>query len=328
MSKDETTPGRMLAAIWLGPSQMEMREVEVPRPSAAEVLVKVVACGVCHTDVHWYVGAASHTSRQRPQPRILGHEVAGIVQEVGGKVEGLEAGDRVALAGGWGGYAQYVTASAKNVWKMPAGIGFDEAALLDGLACCVHGIKIAKPRPGEKVAVLGPGPAGLCYLQLARLCGASWVALTGTKEKRLELGRRLGADETINVRQEDTREKIKELTGGKGMDLVIEASGNPAAARDAMHLARDGGRVLIYGVYGKPGEIDLDAIMFKQLVVLGSVYGHDCYLEAMESLVEKKVNVLAYLTHRFPLERTPEAFRLAASKPEDFIKAVIEVARD
>jgi L-iditol 2-dehydrogenase len=318
-------PSKMLAAMWVGPLQMEMREVDVPEHSAEEVLVKVVACGQCHTDVQWYLGDRTLTSRSRG-PRILGHEIAGIVEEVGSSVKDVDVGDRVAIAGSFGGYAQYVAAPAQSVWEMPEGIGFDEAALVDGLACCVHGIKIANPCPGERVAVLGPGPAGLCYLQLAKLQGAAWVVLTGTKENRLELGRRLGADETVNIRHEDARQKIGELTGGKGVDLVIEASGSPEAARDAMHLARDGGRVLIYGVYGEPGEIDLDEIMFKQLTVLGSVYGQDCYVGGMDLLVEKKVDVLAYLTHRFPLERTPEAFRLAASKPEDFIKAVIDVA--
>ncbi len=317
------TPSKMLAAMWVRPLQIEMREVDAPGHSAEEVLVKVIACGQCHTDVQWYLGDKSLTSRRRA-PLILGHEIAGIVEEVGGNVTDIAVGDRVAIAGSFGGYAQYVAAPAQRVWKMPEGIGFDEAALVDGLACCIHGIKLADPRPGEKVAVLGPGPAGLCYLQLAKLWGAAWVVLTGTRENRLELGKRLGADETVNVRHEDVRQKIAELTGGKGVDLVIEASGNTEAARDAMHLARNGGRVLIYGVYGGPGEIDLDVIMFKQLTVLGSVYGQDCYVDAMELLVEKKVDVLAYLTHRFPLERTPEAFRLAASRPADFVKAVID----
>lgn len=323
-----------------GPDNLELMEIDDPRPGPDEVLVEVAAAGICGSDVHIKHGTASYDP-----PVVIGHEYSGRVVEVGERVSGVQVGDRVtspatAYCGkchacrtghmnrctdptrrilGYsranGAFARYVAVPAYIVHRIPDGLSLEEAALAEPTACVVHTIAELTPiRPGDVVVVQGPGTTGLIALQVARSMGAARVIVTGvtTDTWRLEIAKRLGADLTIDVQAEkDPVAIVKEESDGVGADVVIEASGSGAARRQAFEFVKTAGYVSLIGIQGRQTEINMDHIVMKELHVLGT-WGTlpSTWIMTLRMMASGKVDVRPLITHRIRLSDWSRGFEL------------------
>lgn len=258
---------KMLAAVLYGPSDVRMEKVEVPVPRPGEVLVKVEAALTCGTDAKVYLRGGH--PRMIKVPAVFGHEFSGTVAAVGSGVSGFPEGTAVVPANSApcqrcfychlgrhslcedllfinGAYAEYVLVPERivqqNLHPIPDGLSFKEAALLEPLACVLHGVERSRIRMGDDVVVNGVGPIGLMFVQLARLRGARVVA-TDIEPERLQAAERSGASETVNVREADDPVRlVRQAAGdGRGADVAIDASGLPEVWEATVKMARKGG---------------------------------------------------------------------------------------
>ena len=341
----------MRKVVWSGNGEIEFVQDGTGRPevrNARDVRIRVTAAGVCGTDVHIIQGKVRFVD----PPLVLGHEFAGVVEECGAAVTGVRPGDRVKCdsvcgcgecswcAGGAtqfcpsgsefgitrdGGWAEWLVVPERNLHVLPEAISDAVAAIMD---VEVFG-SLRKPgiAPGEAVAVFGPGPAGLIALQVARAMGAGVVILCGTRAERLEAGRELGADHVVNVGERDPVEAIRELTGGRGADLVFEAAGNRRAVLDAIEAVRPQGKVVLYGVHGAAlPEVPLDRIVLKDLVVYGALTNRNGWEDLMTMVARGQINLARLITHTFPLEAAADAYAASSDRGSRCLKAVLSIA--
>jgi len=330
----------MKAAVYHAPYNVTGEEVEKPQAGPGEILVKMKACGICGSDLHTYrLGLfQDEITKAVPQGRIPGHEFAGDVVEVGAGVEGISVGDRV-MALAVGGMAEYVviTPAALNltVYKLPPEVSYEEAATLEPMATSLHCAKLGTPVNGEQVVIFGAGIIGLGILQSLKALGVDLkkIIVADMADNRLEMARKLGATDVINVGKVDFAEKVMELAGpappilllplvtSPNVDLVYDAVGyikdNPAppALEQALNVTREWGRIVVVGVYEGPMMLDPMAMVAKQIKIQGS-YAYnlpDELLEALELIRAKKVDRNALITHVFPLEKAKEAFETQAN---------------
>jgi L-iditol 2-dehydrogenase len=341
----------MRKAIWRGTDLLEfVRDAAGPPPvqDPDHVRLRITAAGVCGTDVHIIQGRLRFTD----PPLVLGHEFTGVVEECGVAVTGVRPGDRVKCdsvvgcgACAWcargatqfcptgsefgitrdGAWCEYLVAPERNLHRLPETIPDEVAAIMD---VEVFGA-LRKPgiAAGEVVAVFGPGPAGLIATQLARLMGAGCVILCGTRWERLEAGRELGADHLIHVGEQDPVKAIRGLTGGCGADLVFEASGSARAVADAIEAVRPQGKVVLYGVHGRPmPDFQVDRVVLKDLEVYGALANRTGWEELIALVAQGRLNLARLITHAFPLEAAGEAYRAASSRDSGCLKAVLLIA--
>jgi L-iditol 2-dehydrogenase len=313
------------------PGLVSLVQLEVPQPAAGEVLVRVGAAGICGSDLELLEG-------RRPAPYVRypivpGHEWAGTVAAVGTSVEGFSAGDTVVAEGfracgscvrcregqtnlclaeyaetGFthqGAFAEYLAVPAGLVHRLPAGSDLEAAALLEPAACVACGLLEADLGPGLAVAVVGSGTLGLLAVSLLRLTSPSRLALVGTRPDRLELGRRLGAGELCDVREEDPIPRL-----GGTFDLVFEATNRPEGADTAVRLARRGGTVVLEGISGAARPtIDPDTVALGHLRVQG-VFGASraAWTWVVELFSSGALDPRPLITHRYPLDGYEAAF--------------------
>jgi L-iditol 2-dehydrogenase len=333
-----------------GPGHMELREV--PRPSAGpgQVVIEVQATGICGSDLH--VRAWDIQIPMRP-PMSTGHEFSGAIAELGAGVEGWQVGDRVTaeptysscghcrycrtgaynlcaerrVLGYWvdGAFAEYVRVPVERLHRLPERIGFHEGAMLEPLACCVHGVlELTRIDPDELVVVSGPGAMGLLSMQVAKACGAQVVVIgTGIDGPRLEVARTLGADHTINLAEEDPVERVMDLTDGIGADVLLECSGAPAAVDAGIDLVRKQGRYTQIGLFGQPVTVDFERIAYKELQVTGSFAQRWTAWVRTLALVERGAIQLAPLiSDVLPLTAWEEGFEKLERK--EGLKIILE----
>ncbi len=317
----------------------DVRIEEVPRPviGPGELLVKIVASGVCGSDLlEWY--------RLRKAPLVLGHEIAGTVAAVGGEVQGFAVGDRVfvshhvpcntcryCLAGNQtvcemlhttnfdpGGFSEYVRVPAVNVqtgtFVLPNGMTFDEGTFIEPLGCVIRGQRAAGGCVGRTVLIMGSGISGLLHLMLARSGGAERVIATDVVPGKLERAASLGADDVIDARA-DVPALLKDRNHGRGADLVIVCTGAESAFAQAMDAVDRAGTVLCFATT-EPGvdlTIPINAFWRNSVTVMSSYAAAPADLEeAIRILAGRTIDVTRLVTHRLPLERAGEAFRLMA----------------
>lgn len=326
----------MKAAVFYGAHRpLKVEEYPDPRPGPGEVLVRVAACGVCHTDLH-YLDHGVPTFKK--PPLILGHEASGTVEAVGEGVSEFKAGDRVLLPAVLscgrcffcrtgrenicqsmvmvgnhvdGAYAEYISAPAKDLFRLPEEIPLEEGSIIaDALTTPYHAVKNrARVKPGDTVVVLGCGGVGLNVVQVAAAVGGVVIAVD-LLDQKLEWARRLGATATINARAEDVPRKVRQLTGG-GADIAIEAIGKPATMEQAFASLRTGGRLVIVGYSDQNMALNAARTMFREMEVVGSLGCRPVdYPKVIELARLGKIKVAPLVTARFPLEGINEAFDL------------------
>ncbi|MHA1369877.1 MAG: zinc-dependent alcohol dehydrogenase [Promethearchaeota archaeon] len=342
----------MKVAVWTGIRRVEIKDLVVPEPGPGEVLVRARAVGVCGTDIHIYSGQYPGIS----PPRVLGHEVCGEIAAVGDGVGDYQVGDRVvvdpilwcghcefcrdgeynlcAADGGKnligysqdGGYAEYFVAPARNLHVFGGGMTFEEAALVDTLACPINAISKVNVDFNSTVVIIGCGAAGLMFVQLARLSGARQVIAVEPNAHRRALAEDLGACISLNPDGPRFREELDDALPDSGV-LVIEAAGTPEAARLALESAGKNSSILYFGYVSDVGidNFSLGRLVFKEVKVFGSVgYTAGNYEQAISLIESKRIDVGKIITHVFTLDEIQKAFHMVEEQSDDLIKAVIK----
>lgn len=310
----------MLAVVKAAPGPgFDLCDAPVPTPGPGWALVRVQRVGICGTDLPIFSGA-----RPVPIPLIPGHEIGGTVAALGESVSSPAIGDRVAVSivcncGACpscafgreslcddireigihidGGFAEYVAAPARNLHRLPDALDWAAAASVDPLACALPAVARASIMFEDDVVVIGGGAIGLYALQLARLAGPRRLFLVGRRAQRLAVGRRW-ADDVIDDLQEDAADAILARTNGRGADVVIEATGNPAAGAAALAMAAKSARVALTGVFTQPATVHLNHIVRRELNVYGTLcYTRAQFAEALRLLAIGSVDAAPIVTH-------------------------------
>ena len=286
----------MKSAVFYGKHDLRVEEHEMPKVGPKDVLIQVKACGVCGTDVHIYEGDKG--AAEVTPPTILGHEFSGVIAEVGSEVTNYKAGDRVCIDPNCycgacepcrngvvhycehmigygttvnGGFAEYCAVNERQVYKLGDNTSFEQGAMTEPVACCLHGMDMCEIRPGHQVVVIGGGMIGLLMLQLSSLAGAAKVALLEPVESKREVGKKLGADICIDPIHEDVEARLKE-EGMTWVNTVIECVGRPSTIEQAIDIAGNKAVVMMFGLT-KPDEtisVKPFEIFRKELVLKAS----------------------------------------------------------
>lgn len=316
-----------------------MEEVEVPRPSPRDVLIRVKKASICGTDLHifeWDVWAAETI----PVPMVVGHEFTGEIVRLGSDARGLEVGQRVSVEGHvtcghcrncragrrhfchnhvgigvtrQGAFAEYVAVPAENVFPLPDHISDDIASVLDPLGNATH-TALAFDLVGEDVLVTGAGPIGLMAAAIARHTGARFVTITDVNPYRLELAGSFGVDRAVDVRSEGLDTVMKDLGMTEGFDVGMEMSGNERALGQMLGSMNHGGKVAVLGIPSGNVTVDLNEIIFKGLTLKG-IYGRrifETWYKA-SAMLQTGLDISGIVTHRFPIDDYGTAFETVAS---------------
>ena len=325
----------MKAAVYHGNgSRLVIEEMPVPALREGEVLLRVAACGLCHTDLH-YLDHGVPTF-QKP-PIILGHEAAGTVDRIGPGVSGVAPGDRVLAPSVWacgrcrycragrenlcvdlvmpgnhvnGGFAEFLAVPAKELVRLPPELPLERACVIaDAVSTPYHAVKQrGQVRAGDTVAVVGCGGVGLNVVQCAALAGATVIAVD-LNDARLALAKRLGARHTINpAATERVDKEVRKLTDG-GVDVAFEVVGNPKTIDLAFNLLRKGGRLVVIGFSHEPVPINAAKLMFYELELAGSLgCGAGLYPEIVALVASGRIDLEPIVSGTFPLEQINDGF--------------------
>ena len=340
----------MKAAVFYGPNQpLKLEEVDTPTPKPGEILVKVAACGVCHTDLH-YIDHGVPTFKKPPM--ILGHECSGTVAQLGEGVDSFKKGDKVLLPAVLtcgvcdfcrtgrenicekmvmfgnhvdGAYAEYVIAPAKDVFTLPDEIPLEEGSIIaDAISTPFHAVKNrGEVRPGDTVVVFGCGGIGVNIVQVAAAAGGTVIAVD-ISEAKLEWARKLGATYTVNPSKvEKLGKEIRKLTGG-GADVAFEAIGKPETIQSAFGTLRKGGRLVVVGYSAEDIRLSAARIMFFEMEVVGSLGCRPVdYPKLIEMARVGKIKVAELVTHKLPLSEINEALEMLRRGDESVLRSVV-----
>ncbi len=316
-----------------------MEDVPVPEPGPNDVLIKVVRSAICGTDLHisrWDAWSEAHVK----PPVTIGHEFAGVVEAWGEGVSGVTKGEVVSGEGHIvcgvcrncragrrhlcrdtvgvgvnydGAFAEYISLPASNVWYAGDSVPLDVLACFDPLGNATHAA-LSFDVIGEDVLITGAGPIGIMSAAIARHNGARYVVITDVNEYRLELARKVGVDLAVNVREGSIEDAQAKLGMREGFDVGLEMSGNPDALRSMLANMRHGAGVALLGILPPDTAIDWDRVIFGSLVVKG-IYGREMFETwyKMTSMLQSGLGIDCVLTHRFPVDRFPEAFEVMGS---------------
>ncbi len=339
----------MQANILVNAGRLEMRELPLPEAGPGEVLVQVKTALTCGTDLKAYL--RGHP--QIPMPGPFGHEFSGEVEGVGAGVEKFRVGDAVMSVHSapcgkcyWcekgqgnlcesimgskvlGAYAEYVLVPAhivsQNMFIKPGHLSYEEAAALEPLACVVYGLQQIPHSHQDTVLVIGAGAIGLLFLQTLQARDVSQVIVAGRREYRLRLARELGANQVIDVREENLAATVMAATEGRGADVVIECTGKPEVWQQSVDLVRRGGHVLLFGGCPKGTQVCFDTarLHYDQITVHSPFHFDPAAVSAAYSmLTEGRVKPGRLISGSFSLDRLEEAFSLLQSG--DCVKYVI-----
>lgn len=331
-------------------SNQDIRIEERPRPKIgpAELLIRVEAASICGSDVmEWY--------RKDKVPLVLGHEVAGVVEEAGKHVKAYKKGNRVVCAhhvpcgkchyclsghetvcetlrqtnfdpGGFCEFLRLAPINAeKGVFLLPKNLSFEEATFVEPLACVLRGQRSVGGVKGKRVLVIGSGIAGILHILLARSNGADFIIATDIVTHRLRLAKKFGADISINAK-EYSSQKLRRLNQERLADLVIVTAGSASAVSQALESVERGGTILFFAPLEKdiPVSIPFNRLFWRQEITLtGSYAGSPAdYQAALDLIADKKINVAGMITHRLSLAETGLGFKLVAGAKES-LKVII-----
>jgi L-iditol 2-dehydrogenase len=338
----------VLAAVYYNNRDVRIQEMAMPEIAADELLVKVMACGICGSDViEWY--------RVPKAPKVLGHEATGVIEKVGEKVKRYRVGDRVfvshhvpcnkcryCLSGHHtacetlhttnyypGGFAQYIRVPRINVergvYRLPLDMSFEEGTFIEPLACVVRGQRLGGIQKEDTLLINGSGISGLLHVQLARFNGVRKIVAADINPYRLGMAEKLGAHHTVNAK-ESLPQKLKEINNGRLADKVIVCTGATQAALTALECVDKGGLILFFAVPEPTVKVPVPMTEFwRNEITIKTSYGAapNDLEESLAILARKKVNVKDMITHRLSLRHAAEGFRLMADAGAS-LKVIIE----
>jgi len=327
---------------------IRVEETVFPRIGERQVLLKMKAAGVCASDIHF----CHRTEKPEKVPLILGHEGAGVVEEVGREVTELQVGDAVCvhyvvscghceycLSGRenlcpsvkWmgfdldGTYSDYMVLPAENALRLSGSIPFEEAALI---GCAVvtpfHAMRIGGVEPGSSVAIVGIGGVGVHAVQMARVFGAKRVVAVDVDDTKLRLAEEVGADVTVNARECDAVEAVREATAQKGPDYVFEFYGSAPTILNSLKMVGRGGRVVLVGIYRGSLELDVKKLLYEE-VQLRTSMDHTKWdlIKAIELVANGRIDLSRSVTHRLPLNEASKGFEILEKKIGSPVRVVL-----
>jgi len=339
----------MRAFVVKKPFECGVEDVPMPVCAYDGVIVKVLAAAICHSDLDIIEGRRKHSVAF---PNTIGHEFTGVVVEKGAGVKHVQVGEHVvcecivwcgvckncrrgltSLCDNFselgtmepGAFAQYV-AVPERLTHPATGLTIEEAALMEPAGNGCHAAEEAGILPGDNVVVIGPGPIGVLAMQFANTYNPGRLIMLGTRDGRLDFARRLGATHTVNIRQEDAYEAVMKITEGEGADRIINCATTDSSFETSMKIAAKNSVIVMEGLSGseKPMPILMDDFIVKTVAVKPACGVHTRqYMDTMALVRNKRVNVSALITHRFPLEQMDEALKTMMEKRDEVMKILI-----
>lgn len=350
----------MRAALYHGPGDVRVEEIEEPELDDDQVLIRIELCGICGTDLHeFYDGPVFCPTASEPHPLtgatapvVLGHEFVGVVESIGEAVSGIHLGERVVveprqtcgkcaacssgqynccpkaatigLQGGGGGLAERIAVDASLVFPigdLPAEVG----ALVEPLAVALHAVRRTEsPVPGTRALVFGAGPIGLLVAWVLKTLGADDVTVVEPSETRRNRAQVFGADRVVDPTTGDAVKIVRLATDGPGADIAFECAGKEAALAGCLEAVRPGGTVVNVAISGKPLTVDLLPLILKEVRLLGTICYANDHRTVIELLSENRFPVEEFITGRIPLEELVEAgIRPLAEDAERHVKIVV-----
>jgi len=335
----------MKAAITYGPGDIRIEEIPIPKPGPREVLIKVKAVGICGSDLHYH----RKENNVRKPPFIAGHEISGEIVKLGKGVHGLRIGEKVVVEPlQWchnceycqrlrfnlclnirrlaGGLAEYANFPIECIHPIPSKISFEIAAFIEVVAVGLHALAIQPVGFSDEVLIVGDGPVGLTICRLCKLSGARKITVVGMNKKALQLAKELGANKTINAEGKKLTEVKIETQPG----IIFEGVGGfSQTGEEIAQIVPKGGTIIIVGIFKKLQSLDFAYLVSKEVQIkFSSCFGTNGNLSefklAMELVANGEIPVGKFITHRFSLSETPEAFRMLLNKNQHkIIKAII-----
>ncbi|MBM7581669.1 L-iditol 2-dehydrogenase [Caldicoprobacter guelmensis] len=351
MSITADLPDRMKAAVLRKPFEIVLEDRPVPEVGPDEVLIKVMAVGVCGSDVHYYeTGRIGRYVVEKPI--ILGHECAGIVAAVGDNVTRFKVGDRVAVEPGVtcgtceyckqgrynlcpdvkflatppydGAFVQYFKHRQDFVFHIPDHLTFEEAAMIEPFSVGIHAATRAGIRPGSTVAIFGLGPVGLMAVVAAKAFGASRIIAVDLEEIRLKAAKEVGATLAINAKEADALKEILDFTDKRGVDVAIEAAGHPKTLQDALASLCRGGKLAVVGLPAQDNiPLNVPEIADKEVDIYGIFRYANTYPKGIDILSSGIADVRSLVTGRFSLAQTAQALEEARINKAKHIKIMV-----
>lgn len=336
----------MRAAVFHEPGRIEVTDVPVPALEPGDVLMRVRAASICGTDLR--IMKHGHFKIPAGTPRVLGHEVAGEIAQVGDGVSDYRVGDRVSITPNVGcghcemcvqglnqlcptydafgitldgGFEEYMRVPSwaiarGNLVPLPDAVPFDKAALMEPAACCLHGQRKIDVGPGDDVLIIGAGPIGCLHTLIAKRRGARRVIVANRRQSRLDIAATMGADVLVNVTDTALHEEIMRLTEGRGVDVVITCVSNPDVIASATDLLARLGRLNVFSGLGDAARpaIDVNALHYRELVMTGTTgASNKDYRDVLDLLGRDDVDLSPIISQRFSVEDIQAALDHAAS---------------
>lgn len=339
----------MKQAVMTEPGTIVIRDIDRPVPGAHEIVMQTRRIGVCGSDIHVYHGLHPYTG----YPVVQGHEVSGVVADVGNEVEGVAVGDQITfmpqvvcgecypcrhgmyhicedlkvMGFQTGGAAQeYFTLPAENVLVLPKSMSLDEGAFVEPIAVGVHAVRRGGDVAGKTVIVLGAGTIGNLVAQVAKALGAKAVMITDLSDYKLDKARACGIDHTVNTSRENLDQAVITHFGRDRADLIIECVGAQETVTQAVAVARKGTTIVIVGVFGKKPVVDLGLVQDRELSIVGTLmYQKPDYETAIELVQQGKMHLGELITHRFEFEDYLDAYHTIEDSGGKYMKVMIEL---
>ncbi|GIO24110.1 NAD(P)-dependent alcohol dehydrogenase [Oceanobacillus sp. J11TS1] len=344
-------PTKMKAAVMHDPRNITMETLPVPTIDHDEVLIKVIAVGICGSDLHYYThGRIGKYVVEKPF--ILGHECSGEIAAIGSSVQEFKVGDRVAVEPGVtcghceackegrynlcpevqflatppvdGAFAQYIKMRKDFVFAIPDSLSYEEAAMVEPFSVGIHAAMRTKLQPGSTVAIMGMGPVGLMAVVAAKAFGATTIIVTDLEPLRLEAAKQQGATHVINVKEQNSDKEIMHITNGKGVDVAWETAGNPLALQSALSSVRRGGKLAIVGLPAQ-SEIPLNVpfIADNEIDIHGIFRYANTYPKGIKFLASGIADIKKLVTDKYSLEDTQEGMERALNYKHECLKVIV-----
>ncbi|MCL0043339.1 alcohol dehydrogenase catalytic domain-containing protein [Dehalococcoidia bacterium] len=341
----------MRAILLEGPMKVRVQQVPVPIIDSNQILIQVKRCGICGSDLHAYARGARNVVSEIPFAG--GHELAGIVADVGGAVSGFDIGDRVTFepVESCGrcemcktglvqncndrkfinqGLAEYIAVSPSRLHLLPENLSWAEAALTEPLAVVIHAVREANVHWPHNVVIIGAGTVGLLGLVVARQMGVGFIGVTARYQHQADLAEMLGADSVLLSSKPDTESNIDGWIGDNQVDTVFETVGGQQPVEEALNIVRRGGLVSLLGLTDQNIVVPINSVVVREITIKGSIfYGHPKSAEvsdftlALRLLGSGAIPVDKFVTHVFPVDQAEEAFAAAADKRSGSVKVQI-----
>ena len=332
-------------------NHLEVSDLPVPEIGPDDVLIRVEACGICGSDVHGYEGS----SGRRIPPIVMGHEAAGVVAATGANVCGYAVDDRVTFdstiycgacaycARGdvnlcddrqvvgvscsdyrrHGAFAEFVAVPQRILYPLPDNITFAQAAMIEAVSVALHAVRVSKATPGDSVLVIGAGMIGILALQAARTAGCKPLFIADVDSSRLELARRMGADEILYCSGGELIQRVHTLSGGQGVDQVFEAVGRNETVVAAIDAAAKDGTVTLIGNIAPEITLSLQKVVTRQIRLQGSCASAGEYPRAIELIASGEINVDPLITAVASLEEGPRWFERLHAREPNLMKVIL-----